>query len=84
MNALDLAKFDSALSYKTRLNAHMLELMWAPTRLSNGKLGDFTAGWQRWGQTPMIVGYAWWSGVEYVRTIDGQCSTIVFIDSPGA
>ena len=58
--------------------------MWAPTQFSNGKLGDFTAGWQRWGQTPMIVGHAGWSGVEYVRTIDGQCSVIVFTDCPEA
>ena len=83
MSALDLAKFDAALSAKTLLSAHTLEMMWAPVKLSNGKLGDFTAGWQRWGhQVPTIVGHAGWSGVEYVRMIDGPYSVIVFTNCP--
>jgi CubicO group peptidase (beta-lactamase class C family) len=83
MSALDLAKFDAALSAKTLLSAHILDLMWAPAKLPNGKLGDFTAGWQRWGQqTQMIVGHAGASGVEYVRTINGEYSVIVLTNCP--
>jgi hypothetical protein len=52
--------------------------------LSNGQLGDYTAGWRRWGQpSKMIVGHTGGSGVEYVRTMDGQYSVIVLTDCPG-
>jgi CubicO group peptidase (beta-lactamase class C family) len=83
MSALDLAKFDTALSAKTLLNAHILDLMWTPAKLPGGKLGAFTAGWQRWGQqAQMIVGHAGASGVEYVRTINGEYSVIVLTNCP--
>ena len=83
MSALDLAKFDTALTANTLLSAHSLEMMWRPVELSNGKLGDYTAGWQRWGQHAlMIVGHAGGSGVEYVRMTSGQYSVIVFTDCP--
>jgi D-alanyl-D-alanine carboxypeptidase len=84
MSALDLAKFDAALSAKSLLKAGTLEKMWAPMRLSDGTVGDFTAGWQRLGQhSPAVIGHAGWSGVDYVRMIDGQYSVIVFTDCPG-
>ena len=46
MNAIDLAKFDAALTAKTLLNAHTLEQMWAPIRLTDGKVGEFIGGTQ--------------------------------------
>lgn len=83
MSPLDLARFDTALSAKTLLSPRTLEMMWAPAELLNGKTGEFTAGWQRWGQRERaIVGHAGGSGVEYVRTMDGQYSVIVFTDCP--
>lgn len=83
MSPLDLARFDAALTAKTLLSARTLEMMWAPAKLLNGEIGDFTAGWERWGQgVSTIVGHAGGSGVEYVRTIDGQYSVIVFTNCP--
>lgn len=84
ISAPDLAKFDAALSAKTLLNAQTVKRMWEPTTLSDGAVGAFTAGWQRWEQSSVFVGHASWSGVEYVRSTDGQCSVIVFTDTPGA
>jgi len=85
MSALDLAKFDAALTANTLLNAHTLEMMWAPMQLSNGKLGGYTAGWQHWGHhVPRIVGHAGGSGVEYLRMKDGHYSVIVFTNCPEA
>lgn len=81
MNALDLARFDAAFSTETLLNAHTLEMMWAPVKLLNGELSDFTAGWRRWGKAAdlpqIIVGHLGGSGVEYARMISGQYSVIV-------
>lgn len=88
MSVLDLARFDAALTAKKILSPRMLDLMWTPANLPNGLIGDFTAGWQRWGQEPHtkkeIVGHTGGSGVEYFRTVDGQYSIIVFTDCPEA
>jgi CubicO group peptidase (beta-lactamase class C family) len=88
MSAPDLARFDAALTAKKLLSPRMLELMWTPAKLPNGLIGDFTAGWQYWGQEPHtkkeIVGHNGGSGVEYIRTVDGQYSIIVFTDCPEA
>lgn len=83
MSPLDLARFDTALTAKTLLSPRTLENMWAPAKLLNGEIGEFTAGWQRWGQRERaLVGHAGGSGVEYIRTIDGQYSVIVFTNCP--
>jgi CubicO group peptidase (beta-lactamase class C family) len=85
MSALDLARFDTALTAKTLLNQSTLEMMWTPTELRNGSVGNFTAGWEFWKQGGIpFVGHAGGSGVEYARTKDGQYSVIVFTDSPDA
>ncbi len=81
MSAQDLAKFDAALSAKKVLSGDSLGMMWAPTKVSNGAAGDYTAGWRQWGQeAPIpetIVGHNGGSGVEYLRLIGGQYSVIV-------
>ena len=86
MSATDLARFDAALTAKTLLSPRTLEMMWAPTKLVNGEIGEFTGGWQhweRWGEwVPPLVGHGGGSGVEYVRTIDGHYSIILFTDCP--
>lgn len=46
MTSSDLAKFDAALRRGSLLNQATLQQMWAPFRLNNGEVGDFTAGWQ--------------------------------------
>jgi len=88
MSALDLAKFDSALSAKKVLSRDSLGMMWTPTKLSNGAVGDYTAGWRQWGQDAhvpeMIVGQYGGTGVEYVRLIGGQYSVIVLTNCPDA
>lgn len=85
MNAPDLAKFDAALSARTLLNGHTIEEMWAPVKLSDGRDGDYAAGWRRWVQNgKVIVGHAGGSGVEYDRMIDGHYSVILFTDCPGS
>jgi len=84
MNALDLAKFDAALSAKALLNAHTLETMWAPVELSGGRIGDYAAGWRRWTEKGhVIVGHAGGSGVEYDRMNNGHYSVILLTDCPG-
>ena len=84
MNALDLVKFDAALSAKTLLNEHAIEQMWAPVKLSSGGNGDYAAGWRRWVQNgKVIVGHAGGSGVEYDRMIGGHYSVILLTDCPG-
>jgi D-alanyl-D-alanine carboxypeptidase len=45
ISALDLAKFDAALTQGQLLNKRLLEQMWTPYRLTDGELGRFTAGW---------------------------------------
>lgn len=45
ISALDLAKFDAALTQGRLLNKSLLEQMWTPYRLTDGELGRFTAGW---------------------------------------
>ena len=45
ISALDLAKFDAALTHGRLLNRELLEQMWTPFRLTGGELGRFTAGW---------------------------------------
>jgi CubicO group peptidase (beta-lactamase class C family) len=45
ISALDLAKFDAALTQGRPLNKRLLEQMWTPYRLTDGALGRFTAGW---------------------------------------
>jgi hypothetical protein len=55
MNALDLAKFDAALSAKGLLNAHTLETMWEPVELSSGRIGDYAAGWRRWTEKGHVI-----------------------------
>src|SRR5262249_24072669 len=84
ISALDLAKVDAALSAQTLLSTHTLETMWEPVKLSNGQVGDYTAGWRRWArQAQVMVGHAGGSGVEYLRMLDGQYSVIVLTDCPG-
>jgi CubicO group peptidase (beta-lactamase class C family) len=46
MTAPDLAKFDAASYRGNLLNQTALLQMWTPFRLNDGKLGDFTAGWE--------------------------------------
>jgi CubicO group peptidase (beta-lactamase class C family) len=88
MNALDLARFDQALSAGTLLNARTVEMMWAPVKLSNGGIGEFTAGWHRWGPEAhlpqFMVGHAGGSGVEYIRMVSGQYSVIVLTNCASA
>jgi CubicO group peptidase (beta-lactamase class C family) len=84
MNALDLAKFDIALSTKTMLNAETEKAMWAPVKLLDGHIGDYAAGWRHWVQNGhVIVGHSGGSGVEYDRLIDGHYSVVLLTDCPG-
>ncbi len=45
ISALDLAKFDAALTQGRLLNKSLLEQMWTPYRLTDEELGRCTAGW---------------------------------------
>jgi D-alanyl-D-alanine carboxypeptidase len=84
MSALDLAKFDAALSAKTLLNARTIEKMWEPVKLLDGRTADYAAGWRRWVQNGnVIVGHTGGSGVEYDRIADGHYSVILLTDCPG-
>ena len=77
ISALDLAKFDAALSQGTLLSKDSLVQMWTPYRLTNGELGRFTAGWMtRMWNGHRLVFHLGGDLVEYAHLIDEGISVI--------
>jgi len=77
INALDLAKFDAALSEGRLLSKRALEQMWTPYRLTDGTLGRFTAGWmtRMWNGHRMVF-HLGGDLVIYARLVDEAVSVI--------
>ena len=77
INALDLAKFDAALSEGRLLSKRALEQMWTPYRLTDGTLGRFTAGWmtRMWNGHRMVF-HLGGDLVIYARLVDEGVSVI--------
>jgi CubicO group peptidase (beta-lactamase class C family) len=73
ISALDLAKFDAALSQGTLLTKGSLEQMWTTYQLTNGELGRFTAGWM----TRM------WNGHKLVFHLGGDLVMYAHIPDEG-
>jgi CubicO group peptidase (beta-lactamase class C family) len=77
ISALDLAKFDAALSEGRLLSKHALEQMWTPYRLTDGTLGRFTAGWMTriWNGHRMVFHLGGDLAI-YARLVDEGVSVI--------
>jgi CubicO group peptidase (beta-lactamase class C family) len=76
--ALDLAKWDAALSSERILKQSSLNLMWTPVRLNDGDTHPYGFGWgldERRGHK--IVGHGGMTGTEIERFINDRLTIIV-------
>src|SRR5579864_2477946 len=84
MSAGDLATFDVALRSGRVLNRQTLELMWTPSRLNNGRDGEFAGGWDTDVLNGHRVVFHIGAGmVEYAHLLDPDLTVILFTNNQG-
>jgi CubicO group peptidase (beta-lactamase class C family) len=84
MSPRDLAVFDVALNQGRVLDRQILQLMWTPFRLNNGRDGEFAGGWETVVLNSHRMVFHIGAGmVEYAHLLDPHLTVILFTNNQG-